>query len=180
MRTPIVAAACFAACAGDAGSPPPVTDTMPAFYGEVPSNVLMISMDTFRRDYLGRFDPSGVDDTPFLTRLAAEGVSLDDHTTCSNWTFAGIACTLQGRDNEEAGFTPKLTASTAPWPDGDTFLAGWLGMEGYQTVASSTNGWFAEEWGTTQGYDVAFFPRDASTFGAWTAARKRLDAYLSS
>jgi arylsulfatase A-like enzyme len=156
----------------------PKTDTFPQFYGEVPTNILMISMDTFRRDNMGRYDPD-FDSTPFLTGLAAGGVALDNHTTCSNWTFAGMSCTLQGRYNEESGFTPKLTATgQLPWPE-DTFLAGHLKQQfGMVSVASSTNGWFDEEWGMTQGYDESFHPRNGSAYGAYSEGRDALLARL--
>ena len=62
------------------------TDTVPAFYGRVPKNVVMISMDTFRKDHLDRYGGEGA--TPFLSALADAGVALDDHVQCSNWTFS--------------------------------------------------------------------------------------------
>jgi len=178
MRHLVAFAVLMVACGGDpapadlpAGPP---TDTFPSFYGEVPKNVLMISIDTFRKDYMGRYDPSG-DRTPTLTGLASSGVALDDHVTCSNWTFAGIACTLLGTYNIDQGFTPKLVADgQVPYPEGSTFLAERLQTMGYYSVLSSTNGWFTPEWGMTQGYDEAFVPYNATAWGAWTEARDTL------
>jgi len=172
------------ACSGDEPEPEPIdrgptTDTFPSFYGEVPSNVLMISIDTFRRDAMSRYDPEGNDNTPFLGAMAQAGVALDDHTTCSNWTFAGIGCTLYGADVETTGFTPQLVAGgDNSWPEA-TFLAGHLKEQfGMVTVAASTNGWFAEEWGITQGYDVWFHPRNGSAWGAYREGRDALLAEL--
>ena len=170
------------ACSGrDAPEPEeqgPPTDTFPSFYGEVPKNVLMISIDTFRRDHMSRYDPLHNDNTPFLSAMADAGVVLDDHTTCSDWTMAGISCTLYGADIETTGFTPQLTVTgQAPWPEDTPFLARVLRDQlGMVTVASSTNGWFSDEWGMTQGYDTWFHPRDAS---AWGAYREGRDALLS-
>jgi arylsulfatase A-like enzyme len=178
----VVLSALVASCSGGEPEPEPVdlgppTDTFPSFYGSVPSNVLMISIDTFRRDHMSRYDPDGNDNTPFLAAMAEAGVALDDHTTCSNWTFAGIGCTLYGADVETSGFTPQLTPiGDNIWPEA-TFLAGHLKEQfGMVTVASSTNGWFSEEWGLTQGYDVWFHPRNGS---AWGAYREGRDALLS-
>jgi arylsulfatase A-like enzyme len=180
----VLSIALLAACGGDAApadlpSGPP-TDTLPSFYGEVPSNVLMISIDTFRKDFMGRYDPTG-DDTPTLTALARGGVVLDDHLTCSNWTFHGIACTLLGKYTIDEQFTPKLVAGEQdPYPESATFLAEHLADAGYFNVLASTNGWFTDEWQMTQGYAESFVPRDASTWGAWAEARDTLlDAQLA-
>jgi len=178
MRHFVVAALVLTACGGESASPDlpsgPPTDTLPSFYGDVPDNVLMISIDTFRKDYMGRYDAAD-DVTPTLTALASSGVVLDDHLTCSNWTFAGIACTLLGTYNIEQGFTPKLVSDgQLPYPDEAEFLAERMGDMGYFSVLSSTNGWFTPEWGMTQGYDRAFVPKDASAWGAWVEARDTL------
>jgi hypothetical protein len=55
------------------------------FYGQVPKNVIFLSIDTFRKDHMGAHGDLGL--TPFLDTIAAEGVVLDDHQQCSNWTF---------------------------------------------------------------------------------------------
>src|SRR5262245_59415252 len=120
----------LAACRADPRPPPDYgderTETFPQFYGWVPHNLLMISMDTFRKDHLDRYGNVGT--TPFLSSLADQGVSLDDHVQCSNWTYASTSCTLAGRFNEEAGLTPQLVAGLDPatqkWPIGTPFLAG--------------------------------------------------------
>ena len=54
------------------------TDTFPQFYGQVPRNIVMISMDTFRRDRLDRYGSEGVN--PFLTAIAEAGgmMYMDD------------------------------------------------------------------------------------------------------
>jgi len=184
MRRFVAIPVLLVACGGepapaDLPSGPP-TDTLPSFYGEVPDNVLMISIDTFRKDYMGRYDERH-DVTPTLTALASSGMALDNHTTCSNWTFHGISCTILGKYAIEEGFTPKLVqGDQLPYPDSATFLAEHLTDAGYYTVLSSTNGWFTNEWGMTQGYQESFVPRDASAWGAWAEARDTLlDAQLA-
>ena len=178
MRHLLTMAVLLVSCSGGEAPPDlpsgPPTDTFPSFYGSVPKNVLMISIDTFRKDYMGRYDP-GADGTPTLTALASSGVALDQHLTCSNWTFAGIACTLLGTYNIDQGFTPKLTGDGhEPYPDSAVFLAERLHDMGYYSVLASTNGWFTPEWGMTQGYDDAFVPRNATVWGAWAEARDTL------
>ena len=60
--------------------------TSPDFYEAVPQNVLMISVDTFRRDHIHGI-AGGKELTPTLDALIEGGVVWADHSTCSNWTF---------------------------------------------------------------------------------------------
>jgi arylsulfatase A-like enzyme len=173
----------LAACTGDSDKqrPDPVdpepTDTYPQFLGRVPKNIVMISIDTFRRDHLDRYADGSRERAPFLSALADEGVTLDDHVQCSNWTFASMSCTLSGRYNEESSMIPRLSEVDArPWPTGTDFLAGYLGEVGFYSVAVSTNGWFGPEWNGTEGYDQAYVADTGSAWGAYQQARATLDA----
>ena len=62
---------------------------------------------------------------PFFEQVMNEGFTLDNHMECSNWTFMGTACSVNGRHNEENGFIPELGALRFLMPDGPT-LAGAL------------------------------------------------------
>lgn len=170
----------LAACTPDDGrSSRPVwgdepTDTLPSFYGRVPRNIVMISMDTFRKDHLDRYGEHAA--SPFLTSLADDGVALDDFTQCSNWTMASTSCTLSGRHNVEAGMEPPLSMENGvPWPDGTPFLADWLRQVGFWSVLSSTNGWLGPEWGNDQGYNRSFHPFGNDAWSAYRQARQELD-----
>jgi arylsulfatase A-like enzyme len=135
----------------------PPTDTTPSFYGSVPKNILMLSVDTFRKDSLSRYGGPAV--MPFLDELASTGFTADDHLTCSNWTFAGTTCTLLGRYNIDAGFTPHLPLNGRERvPDATPFLATWLGEAGYYSVLITGNSWLSPEWNNTQGYDYVHDP----------------------
>jgi len=132
--------------------------TTPDFYDHVPTNLIMISIDTFRRDHLPRYGDKDI--AGFLGVLQETGVPLDDHTTCSNWTFPGTVCTLRGAYNVENGFIPKIDKDTRkPIPMFSDFLAGWLGDQGYFSVLSSGNEWVSTEWNSTQGFDIALEPQ---------------------
>lgn len=129
------------------------------FRGRVPKNLIFLSIDTFRKDNLDRYGGHGT--TPFLNRIADEGVTLDDHMQCSNWTFASTTCTLAGRYNIERGHIPRLNGTSAnrpKVPDGTKFLASWLGEAGYYSVIVSANDWLSENWGNTQGYNNVIRP----------------------
>jgi arylsulfatase A-like enzyme len=152
----------------------PPTNTMPSFYGQVPSNLLFISIDTLRRDHLDRYGTLGI--TPKIDRLMSEGFSVDAHTQCSNWTYASTTCTLMGRYNLDAGFIPKLSGTLAePVPQPTDFLATYLGRAGFHSILVSENSWMSPLWSNTQGYDYAH--NVAFGFGEWVFEEglRRLD-----
>ncbi len=160
----------------DYGTTP--TDTVPQFYGRVPRNIVMLSLDTFRRDALTRYGGTGK--APFLDALAKDGFVLDRHVQCSNWTFAAVSCTLSGRYNVHAGMEPALSDTWAfPWPEGTPFLATHMLEAGRWSVLASPNGWLAAEWGNTQGYNYMFHPVNGTALGAYTEARAELDKAIA-
>ncbi len=129
------------------------------FYGEVPKNVIFLSIDTFRKDHVGVHGDLGL--TPFLDSLAREGIVLNNHQQCSNWTFASTTCTLAGRTNIERGHMPRLSGgdeTRPPVPDGTEFLASWMSDAGYATALVSANDWLGNKWGNAQGYGAVDRP----------------------
>ena len=135
------------------------TDTVPSFYGSVPKNVIMISIDTWRRDSLTRYGGPTV--MPYMDELAMTGFTADDHITTSNWTMHGTSSTLAGAYPLDLGWVPSLpTASRTPMPDEPVLLAEALGEANYWSVLMSGNTWLAPEWNNTQGYDYAEAPED--------------------
>ena len=184
--------ACLAACApADVADPTPTvpvsdwtpvqatkTDTVPQFWGQVPSNLLFISLDTFRKDKVAAHGGTGL--TPFLDQLMAEGFVLDDHQQCSNWTYASTTCTLLGRTNVENGFMPKLSSVyREPVPDGTPFLAHWLKGAGFYSVLVSSNSWLSEEWNNDQGFDESELPGNRNATNCFEVGVNRvLDAHM--
>jgi len=115
----------------------------------------VISIDTLRRDALPRYggDPEGL---RFMQAVASEGVVLDQHVSCSNWTYASVLCAQSGADNTDVGFVPRLQENAkAPLVEGVETLAQWLGNYGYYSVLASGNGWFSNEWDMDRGFDWA-------------------------
>jgi arylsulfatase A-like enzyme len=151
-------AAVLLACRRDDGPPPvtrpdPVGEPLLEFEGERPRNVLFLSFDTTRRDHLDPWATDGVVRTDFLAATFAQGVTLEDHVQCSNWTYASTSCTLRGRNMEETGFYPKLfEGAREPLPDGQPTLARRLADAGYDTALLSPNEWLSPVWNNAQGY----------------------------
>ncbi|MBX2800564.1 MAG: sulfatase-like hydrolase/transferase [Myxococcales bacterium] len=119
-----------------------------------PKNLLMLSIDTLRRDHVGPYAPDGVGHMPFLASWLEASVHMADHQQCSNWTYASTVCTLNGRANEENGFFPKIGRDIrVPVPDGQRTLARILEENDFLTLLISSNSWLSEEWNNAQGYE---------------------------
>jgi len=123
------------------------------FDGEVPSNVLMISIDTLRRDHVGRYD--GSDRSPTLDRLLSEGFTLDDHRSCASWTWPSVLCALSGRNIADLGVMSPSPAYQPPvLPESVVLLSDWLKAEGYATGLVTANSFITESFGLVRGYDL--------------------------
>ncbi len=163
--------------------PDPPVDTAPpagpaalVFDGERPTNVLFLSIDTLRADHVTP------DLMPFVSQLAAEGVALQDHVQCSNWTFDSVSCTLTGQTPVERGHLPRLNGTELnrlPVPPENTLLAERLTDAGWTTIGASNNAWFGPNWGNTQGYQV-FDPSPGAGAGVWGSVSSALSGAQAS
>lgn len=83
---------------------PPVVLEGPLTFGTAgtPTNLLVVSLDTTRRDRIGRY--SGLPTTPFLDGWFKQAVVLDTHRSCSNWTGPSMLCVTTGKTPAELGF----------------------------------------------------------------------------
>jgi len=145
------AVACTGSSSGD--RPPAPTDTDPTepppptpvitFEGEPPANVLIVSLDTVRRDRVGRY--GDFENTPFLDSLFASGVVLDDHRSCSDWTSPSMACAVTGLFPPVHDFwpTPTPIEGITSLPEDVQTLAKLLGEQGRQTRLVSANPTFS-------------------------------------
>jgi arylsulfatase A-like enzyme len=139
-----------------------------AFEGGVPSNLVVISLDTTRRDRVGRH--SGLPTTPFLDERLAEAVVLEDHRSCSNWTAPSMLCATTGYDPRELGFWPGAgDAEVRDVPRRLPTLASELAEQGFATTLVTSNPVFSDDFSTAQGFRTVIL-RD---FAAATEIRER-------
>lgn len=131
--------------AGTGGSPALVFD------GAAPQNLLVISIDTLRRDRVGRYDPESV--TPFLDGLMGESVVLDDMRGCSNWTLPGMMCVMSGQSTLDLGQEPVIPGLADELvPDDFQTLATWLTAAGWQTTLVTASYLFSDAYPLTNGF----------------------------
>ncbi len=135
-------------CSG--GSKKVVGTDVLKFRGRIPKNLLFLSIDTLRKDHLDN------DTTPFLNDIAEDGVVMNDHHQCSNWTYSGMTCTLAGAYDNDRGHLTRLRGSEkqrTPIPAGTPFLATWLTSAGYRTAGVTSNSHFSSKHGNNAGYE---------------------------
>jgi len=110
------------------------------FADGLPRNLILVAIDTLRRDALGTYN--GSDASPFLDGKLAEAVRLDTLHSCSNFTAPAFYCLFGGRNPLDVGFWP------VPWTVEDNYIGDrsdfvWgsavLGDAGFITAAAETN-----------------------------------------
>jgi len=113
----------------------------------------MISLDTTRRDHWRRY--GGAADTPHLDALFDGGLVLDDHRSCSNWTYSSVLCFHAGMSDVELGYVPGLGAFEESAPDEMVTGAEILRDLGFTTALVSSNVFFSGDSNMDQGYDTS-------------------------
>ena len=157
------------ALTGDTATTPAVPNPL-AFEGAPPQHLLMISIDTLRRDALAHYGGDGA--MPWLDGVLADSVHLDDHMACSNWTMHSTSCAMTGQQPMSFGFLPSLLDSPPPpVPAGTPMLADWLGDAGFASALVTTNAIFSSTYNNAAGFDEELLaPNTRSTPAAGAAA----------
>jgi len=104
-----------------------------------PRNLLLLSIDTLRKDRVGRW--SGLATTPFLDAWLDEALVLEDARSCSDWTAPAMLCLLTGTTPTEAGYEPHAgrDAVLVDVPEDLDVLASWLTDAGYVPALVTAN-----------------------------------------
>jgi arylsulfatase A-like enzyme len=139
-----------------AARPSPLADAL--VLGTTPRNLLVISLDTTRRDRIGLF--SGLDTTPNFDAIFGEGVVLADHRSCANWTAPSSYCAESGNSHLDAdtwlsGGNEGSRDRRVDWPDMEApTLASILRDQGFSTTLITSNSYFSSLYnGNGYGFD---------------------------
>jgi arylsulfatase A-like enzyme len=110
--------------------------------------------------------------------LLDSSVVLENHRSCSNWTFASMACALGGSYNTEQAFMPIANAENV-LPRGIDTMAELLGREGFATALISATRLSDPSMGLFRGYDRVTNNLDAATFDLLDDIEAQSDYLLS-
>lgn len=140
----------------------------PTFCNKRPKNVVIVSIDTTRRDHISRFDPDRRDLTPFIDSLMDQGFVLENHNTGASWTKPGMALAMGGIQLYDWGKILKIKDQ----PDGPPreTLAKVLTDAGYTTILRTTNGW-VHSTGIDYGFQDASHPDGDTVTSIFNEAR---------
>lgn len=103
-------------------------------------HVLLVVLDTVRRDFTDAGPEGGPGFTPCLARLAREGVVYTNAWSVSPWTVPSHASLFTGLLPSQHGCTGLDHRFAPPQPT----LAEALGEAGYETAAFYSNPWLAD------------------------------------
>ncbi len=137
-------------------------------------NLLIISVDTYRRDYLARYGSDrGL--TPFMDELAARSLALDRHSSCSDWTLPGVLCAANGRDTLDLGYVAKLPSTYRELVPERPSLASWMRDQGFYTQLITSNGWLDGDWHHDSGWSYVEHPRSDGARTLWDYSLTKLE-----
>ena len=141
-------------------------DGLFAIDGERPKNVLMISLDTTRRDWFARF--GGPAETPNLDALFDGGVLLSEHRSCSNWTWASMACAQTSRSESQLGWVADGSSLQQGPPRTVVMADDVLRALDWRTLLVSSNPFLSDAADLATDFDVeqALHGADAATITA--------------
>jgi arylsulfatase len=150
LGRPVAAVALLALGAGCGGSDPAGTAGWSAEGGPTPPSILLVSIDTLRRDHLGLYGYER-DTSPYLDRLAAECLVFDRAYTTQPWTLVAHMSMLTGLEAEDHGVT---SATRALSPDVPT-VAERLHERAYRTLGFRAGecAWLDPRYGFGRGFD---------------------------
>lgn len=152
----------------------------PAGEGTSRTHVLLISLDSTRRDMLGAYGydselAPGVSPTPFLDEVAREGVVFDGAVATSSWTLPSHVSLLTG----EPDLVHAVELDVYRIDDGLPTLAETLGADGYRTAGFYSGPYLHPRFGFGRGferYEECYGEELAAAAAEALAAAQRVEA----
>jgi arylsulfatase A-like enzyme len=117
--------------------------------GASPPNVLLLVIDTVRRDRLGVYgnQPSP---SPHIDALARSGVRYDRAMATASWTLPSVASMLTSQLPSNLG----IRGARRALPDDALLLSEVLREHGFRTTAVISHSYVSSQWGFDQGFEV--------------------------
>jgi len=122
-------------CTLPTAPPPAKTAAVPVSNGHPVKHIILITVDTLRRDALGCYNPA-VSTTPNIDQFARDGAIFTNAFSSAPWTYPSVASILTGLPPR----IHQLTDGKTSLPDNTPTMAGALANAGYQTAALGFNG----------------------------------------
>jgi len=116
---------------------------------EGPENLVLISIDTLRPDFLGSYGYEG-DSSPTLDALAREGVLFETAVTVSPWTLPAHASLFTGLNPGRHGVSGEDMALSEAVPT----LAEILSSHGFATTGIVNSHYLSERYALGRGFDT--------------------------
>ncbi len=114
-----------------------------------PERLLMVSIDTLRKDRLVRY--GGSQGMPWLEARLEEAFVLEEHHSCSNNTINSMTCLMLGRGAIDLGWQPWIDGQPNPLGDAPYTLTERLADHGMLAGLVTTNLFMGTDWGLAQG-----------------------------
>ncbi len=116
-------------------------------------NVVFVLIDTLRADRLGSYGYER-ETSPILDAMAETGVRFDNVLAQSTWTKTSMASIWTGAYPTRHGITRYMDAL----PESLETPAERMRDAGFQTIGIFRNGWVAQNFGFSQGFDLYYEP----------------------
>jgi arylsulfatase A-like enzyme len=128
-------------------------------------HVILITVDTLRRDALSCYAKSSGHKTPWIDSFASDGIVFENAFSPSSWTIPSMVSIMTGT----SPFVHSVIKGTISIPESIPTLADILQKHGYYTAAIGSNVFLARH-NISKGFqEFTFFPRAStgSSAGAW-------------
>jgi len=135
-------------------------------------NVLLLTVDTLRADFLKAYNPAAMANTPNLDALLQQSIIFRGSFSQSSWTKPSFATMFSGLYPEQHTATTKV----APLPDSVHTLAEALQEGGYYTAGFPNNPNVSEVFNFQQGF-VEYNYLEPSLYFRATASSAKLTLY---
>jgi arylsulfatase A-like enzyme len=135
---------------GDGGEPADGASEMPTA-APVPPDVVMVMIDTLRADHLGTYGHDA-GNSPFIDRLASEGVLYENARANSSWTRPSMASVLTGLYPAGTGVVDERSFDLLA--DELTMISERFDAAGYSTAGITANPNLNAVFGFVQGFDA--------------------------